>query len=235
MIGGNGFVYRYDKLDIPLELRKKIVANGTPAKIFVGGLAVLPATIAIEIIPPPIEVKELLLQKSAKYIERTFSKDEVAEIVKQNGRVDVYSENAKDQIKVFLQLYSLSPSELEKLLIKYSDIEGFDRMESVYRKLAMFNSDESKQTREKMKSVALEKYKKELTDTPIETNNIKDDNNEDDLINLSEQSVSKSKDNSSKFWIVLIICCFIVTIILVIVIITFRKRKSSPTNPASKL
>ncbi|MDR1486323.1 MAG: hypothetical protein LBT09_16080, partial [Planctomycetaceae bacterium] len=29
MIGGNGFVYRYDKLDIPLELRKKIVANGT--------------------------------------------------------------------------------------------------------------------------------------------------------------------------------------------------------------
>jgi subtilase family serine protease len=180
-------------------------------------------------------MKELLLQKSVKYIERTFSKDEVAEIVKQNGGVDVYSENAKDQIKVFLQLHSLSPIELEKLLIKYSDIEGFDRMESVYRKLAMFNTDESKQTREKMKSVALEKYKKELTDSPVETNNINDDD-ENDLINLSDQlTIPKSKDNSSNFWVVLIICCFIVTIIPVAVVVIFRKRKSSPTIPTSKL
>jgi hypothetical protein len=234
-IGFYLFSFHYNKLDISLDMQKKLIECGVPAKIFIGDDYLAWGLISIQIIPPPVEMKELLLQKSVKYIERTFSKNEVAEIVKQNGGVDVYSENAKDQIKVFLQLYSLSPIELEKLLIKYSDIEGFDRMESVYRKLSMFNSDESKQTREKMKSVALEKYKKELTDMPIETNNINDDN-ENDLLNLSDQlTIPKSKDDSSKFWIILIICCFIVTILLVIVIITFRKRKSSPTNPASKL
>jgi hypothetical protein len=226
------FIYNYNCLDMPLDMRKKLMENIVNAKIFIGKKYTTLDSQSIQFVPPPIEMKELLLQKSVKYIERTFSKNEVAEILKQNDGVDVYSENAKDQIKVFLQLYSLSPNELEKLLIKYSDIEGFDRMESVYRKLSMFNSDESKQTREKMKSVALEKYKKELTDSPIETINT-DDNNENDLINLSDQSVTNSKDNSSKFWIVLIISCFIVTIILVAVII-FRKRKSSQTIPESK-
>ncbi|MDR2641468.1 MAG: hypothetical protein LBC74_01605, partial [Planctomycetaceae bacterium] len=94
-VGYYVFSFRHDRLDIPLEIRKKLVESGIPGKIYVGAEHGFAALRSFQFDPPPIEHKEFLLQKVIKYIERSFSRDEVAEILKENEGVDVYSDNAK--------------------------------------------------------------------------------------------------------------------------------------------
>ncbi|MDR1290415.1 MAG: hypothetical protein LBK06_04355 [Planctomycetaceae bacterium] len=231
MLGTNRFVYQHEKLDMPLELRKKLVANGIPAKIFVGREYGMSGVISIQVIPPPIETKELLLQKVVKYIERTFTKAEVEEILKFNGGGDIYSDNAKDMIKTFLQTYTLAANELEALLIANVMIDGFERQEFVYRRLGMFGTDTAKQARDKMQVAAREKYKKELTDAVVE-NEMTNDDKEDlpDTTTPSEpspqlsspQPTTKSITQSTAIYFVLL---FVLLFLVIIVALIYRRKR----------
>jgi ABC-type Na+ efflux pump permease subunit len=125
-----------------------------------------------------------------------------------------------------LQLYSLSAEELEKILVKYSEIEGFDRNEFVYRRLAMFNSELSKQTRKKMKSVALEKYKKELTDAVVEAEKTNDD--AEDLpapTTASQLSPNTSAQPTTQQTMMYFLLLFILLFLVIIVALIYRRKK----------
>jgi hypothetical protein len=225
------FSFDHDKLDLPLEMRKKLVESGVSAKIYIGKEYNSDVARAIQFYPPPIERKELLLPKIVKYIERTFTKAEVEEILKFNGGVDIYSDNAKDMIKTFLQTYTLAANELEELLIANVMIDGFERQEFIYRRLGMFGTDTAKQARDKMQVAAREKYKKELTDAVVEDEMTNEDTEDlPDTTTSSEpspqssppQPTTKSITQSTAIYFVL---SFILLFLVIIVTLIYRRKR----------
>jgi hypothetical protein len=212
--------YKYEELSLVEEIKQELIKSEIPEKIYVGSAS---ATIEIEIISSPLAEKKQLLEKAEKYIKRSFSKQELSTLEITNGRgIDPYSIiPSEDQIITFLKCYTLAPKELQELLIKNSDITGFEKSEFVFVKLEMFDTPEAQKTREKMRASARIKYKDVIAKHIAE---MKTEGNNDIPIELEKEPEHESISSSNNFQIIIIVVITLVIVCLFVLFILLRRK-----------